>query len=291
MVIGYCVKASPPYVRPLAISPDSIHQNATVAVATNTAPKIMAPAMGVTASSASRAGVSFTGALAAAKTSMATPNATRPTRRVATSMAISWASELSGRTSSASKRPLRTYWRRRSTLPTARSASAKAQPASVVIRNTSAKPKPPSVGVTRNNTTTLMMSRTPNSTLPVTSTANDVRYCAWLRTCAATRCRYAVSVESATLDHQLALPATLNPAAQGKERHDPSTLDGEQPEPHRGRATLDEDVERNLDERWERRGHDQADRHRIPKEPDGDEQAAEYSRGQHPGGLRPADIE
>src|SRR2546428_4322900 len=194
--------------------------------------------MGVTVSSASRAGVNSTGALAEARTSMTTPNASRPTRRVATSIAISWARELSGRASSASKRPLRTYWRRRSTLPTTRSAVAQAQLASAVIRKTSAKPKPPSAGVTRNSTTTLTMSRTPNSTLPVTSTANDARYCAWLRTCAPTRWRYAVSVESATLDHQLALAALLHPAAQREEHDDPASLHAEQPELHSGRAAL-----------------------------------------------------
>src|SRR6266853_2280907 len=171
----------------LPISPDSTHQNATVAVATKTAPKIIAPATGVTASSASRAGVSRTGAWAAATTIMTAPNATRPTRRVATSITASWARELSGRTSSASKRPLRTYWRRRSTLPTARSAVAKAQPASAVIRKTSAKPKPPSVGVIRNTTMTLATSITPNIRLPTTSATNEARYWLWLRTCAPSR--------------------------------------------------------------------------------------------------------
>src|SRR4029434_4948108 len=143
---------------------------------------------------------------------MTAPNATRPTRRVATSITASWARALNGRTSSASRRPLRTYWRRRSTLPTAMSAVANAQPASAVIRKTSANPKPPSVGVTRNTTTTLATSSTPNIRLPTTSAANEARYWLWLRTWAPSRWRYAVSVESATLDHHLALGASLGAA-------------------------------------------------------------------------------
>src|SRR5215470_16877915 len=190
----------------------------------------MAPATGVTTSSASRAAVIVIGAWAAATTIMTAPNATRPTRRVATSITASWARALNGRTSSASRRRLRTYWRRRSILPTARSAVANAQPASAVIRKTSANPKPPSVGVTRNTTTTLATSITPNIRLPTTSAMNEARYWLWLRTCAPSRRRYAVSVESATLDHQLALAASLYPVAEREDGGDPACLHAEQRE-------------------------------------------------------------
>jgi hypothetical protein len=50
--------------------------------------------------------------------------------------------------------------------------------ASAVIRNTSAKVKPASVGLTRKSASTVTTSRTPNATLPATSMANDARYCA-----------------------------------------------------------------------------------------------------------------
>src|SRR4029434_9647181 len=161
---------------------------------------------------------------------MTAPNATRPTRRVATSITASWARALNGRTSSASRRPLRTYWRRRSTLPTAMSAVANAQPASAVIRKTSANPKPPSVGVTRNTTRTLATSSTPHIRLTTTSAAHDARYWLCLRTWAPSRWRYAVSVESATLDHQLALAAGLDPVAEREDGDDPDRLHTEQRE-------------------------------------------------------------
>src|SRR5262245_9338992 len=246
----------------------------------------MAPATGVITSSASRAGVSGTGACAAATATMITPNATRPTRRVATSITASWARALNGRTSSASRRPLRTYWRRRSTLPTARSAIANAQPASAVIRKTSANPKPPSVGVTRNTTRTLATSITPNIRLPTTSAANEARYWLWLRTWAPSRWRYAVSVGSATLDHQLALAAGLYPVAEHEDGNDPACLHAEQRQLQPGRAPFHEHVERNLDDRRERRQHGEGRRQRVGKEPHREVEPAQKPGRQGPEGVR-----
>src|SRR6267142_6538712 len=100
-----------------------------------------------------------------------------------------------------------------------------------------------------------------------------------------------MSVELATLDHQRALAAPLHPAAQDEERYDPAGLHAEQPELHHRRAALDEDVERNLDDRREWGGDDQPNRHRMREEPDGEVQAAQYPRGQRPRGWGPADVE
>src|SRR4030095_654495 len=217
---------------------------------------------------------------------MTAPNATRPTRRVATSITASWARALSGRTSNASRRPRRRSRRGRATVPTARSAVANAQPASAAIRKTSANPKPPSVGVTRNTTTTLATSITPNIRLPTTSTANEARYWLWLRNCAPSRWRYVVSIGSATLDHQFALAAGLHPAAEREDGDDPACLHAEQRELQPGRAPLDEHVEGNLDDRRERRQHGQGRRQRVGKEPHRKVEPAQKSGDQGPEGVR-----
>src|SRR5690349_7550306 len=146
-------------------------------------------------------------------------------------------------------------------LPTARSASANAAPASAAIRNASRKPKPPRLRVTWNRISTEDRSITPYSTLPAISTTNDVRYCAWLRTCAAASRRYAYSAPSPTLDHHPALGTPLHVPGQREHDHGPDRLAGDRTEGVRRRVPLDQHVGRHLDQvrercrKVQRRGH------------------------------------
>src|SRR5215471_1698608 len=130
----------------------------------------------------------------------------------------------------------------------------------------------------RKSTSTLPMSRTPKSTLPTTSIANEVRYCAWLRTCATTMWRYAAKPRLSTLHHELALALPLHEATQREDDRDPARLNRQERELPGRRSAFDQHVERELDDRGKRSPDDQRGRHRVGKEPHREEEAAQESR-------------
>jgi len=156
-------------------SPESIHQKDRAAVVTKIEAKKTTPHTGARTTRPTRAGVQSIPAVSTAATNTATPNSARDALRNGRSISSSWGSAPSGRTSTASSSPVRTYWRSRSMLPTARSAVAKAAADSPTITIASARGKPPSVRVRRNSTRTVATSKTVAPTLPTRSTRKEVR--------------------------------------------------------------------------------------------------------------------
>src|SRR5439155_26277069 len=138
-------------------------------------------------------------------------------------------------------------------LPTTKSARAKPEPASAAMSRASGKRKPPRVRPTRNITTMTSRSSTPKAALEPISRPSDRRYCAWLRICARTIAACARITPSATLHHQPALAAALHQAAQREHDHGPGRLQPDQNELPRQAVPLGHDVERDLDDRRDRR--------------------------------------
>lgn len=119
-----------------------------MAVATKSDPKNTTPASGATTANATRAGVQSIPAEVSATTSTPTPNRPRDTLRSGRFISSSWGSAPSGRSSTASNRPVRTWVGSRSMLPTSRSATAKALDDSPTITSVSRSVNPPSSRVT-----------------------------------------------------------------------------------------------------------------------------------------------
>lgn len=71
-------------------------------------------------------------------------------------------------------------------LPTVASASENDRPASEVISSAARTSNPPMDRVTRNSTSTVSRSNNVFTVAMTRSVANDDRYWAWARTCAAT---------------------------------------------------------------------------------------------------------
>src|SRR6266508_5694247 len=101
--------------------------------------------------------------------------------------------------------------------------------------------------------------------LPTTSIANDSRYCVWLLTCARSTCAYAPRRPLSTLHDQFSLAATLHPAAHGEHDHDPIPPAHRSMRADRSGSALDEDVERELNERRKRRPEDDRERRAVRK--------------------------
>src|SRR5438477_2430326 len=114
-----------------------------------------------------------------------------------------------------------------------------------------------------NNTSTSTKSTNVRANDAIASTANDMRYCNWLRTRAPTRCRHvsqpsraAMLIVSPPLDDDAAGRDAENETADREQRNGPRELERERTREAGARVSTEEHVDRDLDHRRERKcGH------------------------------------